>query len=103
ARQGEDELVIEERLAAGEAERRDALGEGVFEEADGGGDVEAIGPLDRHAAMRAGQVALVRSGEGEVVGPERARAPPHRPDVGAATGYRSWNRPRHATGPARES
>ena len=70
AREGDQELGVEERLAAGEAEQLDAGGVGLFEEADGGRDVEPVGPLDRHAAVRAGQVALVRAGERKVVRPE---------------------------------
>ena len=66
------ELGIQERLAAGEAEDLDALGVGVLQEAQGDGDVEAVGPLDRHAAVRAAEVALIGPGEGEVVGAEGA-------------------------------
>ena len=46
----------------------------LFEEPEGRGDVEPVGPLDGHAAVRAGEVALVRPGEGQVVGPEGAVA-----------------------------
>ena len=58
-RDRDEKLRVEERLAAGEAEDLDAGRVGLFEKADRGRDVEAVGPLDRHAAMRAGEVALV--------------------------------------------
>src|SRR5262249_35770102 len=71
---GVDELRIEERLTPCQAEGPDALGVGVVEEAKGNADVEAIGPLDRHATVRTGQIALVGSGKGEVIGAESPRS-----------------------------
>jgi len=59
-------LGEQKRFAAGEAEDADAEAIRVFKETDSDGDVEPLGPFDRHAAMRAGEVALVRAGEGQV-------------------------------------
>src|SRR5437763_642091 len=85
-RQADEELGVEERLAAGEAERVDARGVRLFQKADRGRDVEAVGPLDRHAAMRTTQIALIGAGEGEVVRTERARPALHRSSVAARQG-----------------
>jgi hypothetical protein len=57
--QGQQEFGVQERLAAGEAEHADAVSARLLEKADRGRDVEAVRPLDRHATVRAGQVALV--------------------------------------------
>jgi hypothetical protein len=77
ARQSDQEFRIEERLAAGETEQLDAVGMGVLEKAERGRDVEPIGPFDRDAAMGAGEVALIRPGEGDVIGAKGARAAFH--------------------------
>ena len=73
------ELGVEERLAAGEAEEsRCPSAWASSRNRRARRDVEPVGPLDRHAAVRAGQVALVRAGEGQVVRAEPAAgfAPP---------------------------
>src|SRR5205085_707832 len=62
---------VQERLAAGEAEDLDAIASRLFEETEGDGNGQALGPFDRHAAVRAGQVALVGAGERQVI---RAKA-----------------------------
>src|SRR5262249_6266642 len=56
-------LGVQEWLAAGEPDRANAMRMCVFEKADGDVDVEAIGPLNWDAAVRARQVALVCAGE----------------------------------------
>src|SRR4051812_2917911 len=66
AGQGEQEFGIQKRLAAGEAERADAERVGGFQEADCRRDVEPVGPFDRHAAVRAVEIALIRAGKGDV-------------------------------------
>ncbi len=69
-----EEFRVQKRLAAGEAERFDSGFVSLFEESYRGGDIEPVGPFNRHAAMWARKIALVRSGKREVVWPERARA-----------------------------
>src|ERR1051326_5197950 len=71
-RHGEDELGIEKRLAAGEAEDADALAVCVPQETESNVDPEAVGPFDGHTAVGAGEIALIRAGEGEIVGAEGA-------------------------------
>ena len=56
----------------------------VFQETHRGGNVQAVGPFDGHAAVRTGEVALVRPGEGEIIGPKGARAPADGPAFAAA-------------------
>jgi hypothetical protein len=77
--QGDDEFRIQKRLSAGEPQRADAVAVRVLQETQGDSHVEAIGPFDRHAAMRTGQIALVGAGKRQIVGPERAA-----PTAGAA-------------------
>ena len=67
---------------------------GVLQEAQGGGDVQPVGPFDRHAAVRTAEVALVRPGEGQVIGAEGAGAPAHRADLAARAGRRNGSRHR---------
>src|SRR5262249_53424952 len=88
-------LRVEEGFAAGEAEGADAAGVGAFQETQGSADVETVRPFDRDAAMRAGQVALIGTGEGEVVGPEGSGAALHRADAGPVRGRDGVRRVRH--------
>src|SRR5579884_1381067 len=70
-------------LAAREAQDADAVGVRIFHKADGNTDVEAVRPLDRYAAMRALEVALVRAGERQIVGAKRSAAAPDRAGITA--------------------
>ena len=69
-RDGNHELGIDERLAAGEAEQLNPGEEGLFQEANRNGDFQPVRPFDGHAAVRASEVALIRAGETEVVRPK---------------------------------
>src|SRR5262249_27961766 len=90
-RQGEQELRVEEGLAAGETEDYDSFANGIFEEAQGHLDIEPIRPLDGDAAVRARQIALIGAGEGEIVGAKGARAASDGPDFTATVGVRWWD------------
>src|SRR5262249_13392276 len=48
----------------------DPVGAGVLQEAQGGADVQPVGPLDGDAAVRAGEVTLIDWSQHKVVGPE---------------------------------
>ncbi len=74
---GDEELGVQERLAAGEAEDPNPLAVSVFEETDSCVDFEAVGPFDGHTTVRARQVTLVGAGEGKIVGAEGAGAAAH--------------------------
>src|SRR5205085_11208793 len=73
------ELGVQERLAAREAENAYSVGMGVLQKAQGDADVEPVGPFDGDTAVRTGQVALVGAGERQVIGPKRPRPPLHGP------------------------
>jgi hypothetical protein len=77
ARQSDYELRIKEWLSASETEDADPSLKGLFKEADSCGDIESVGPFDGNTAMRTGEVALIRPGEGEIVGPKSAGAAPY--------------------------
>ena len=64
ATEGDDKLRIQEGFTAGETQHPDAGSARFFQESEGDRDRKSIGPLDRHAAMRAGEIALVGPGEG---------------------------------------
>src|SRR5207248_875242 len=86
-----DEIGIEERFAARQTEGADTLTPSVFEKAQRDGDVEVIGPLDGNAAMRTGEVTLICSCEGEIIGPKDV--PPRRwPTDTVALAGRLWRR-----------
>src|SRR5262245_35504522 len=87
--QGVQELGVQEGLPAREAEGAYSLGMGVLKEAHGRGNVESIGPFDRHAAVWTGQVALVSASEGEVIGAKGAGAAADRPALAATAGRKS--------------
>jgi hypothetical protein len=57
------ELRINKRLAAGQTQDANAVVMSLFHKPQGHGDIESVGPFNRHAAMRTGQVALIGSGE----------------------------------------
>ena len=58
-RDRDEKLDVKEWFATREAQHLDAGRVSLFEKAERNGDVEAVGPFDRHAAMWTGQVALV--------------------------------------------
>src|SRR6185437_6994773 len=76
-----EEFGVKERFAAGEAENCNSGGAGLFQEAQGDADVEAIGPFDGNAAVRATEVALIGAGEREVIGAEGAGTAAYRPSL----------------------
>ena len=90
--EGQHELRVQERLAAGEAEDADAERVGIFQEAQGHRDIEPIRPFNRHAAMRAAQVTLICAGKGQVIRPKRPRAADGT-DVTPAAGLRESSGP----------
>src|SRR5262249_61823019 len=66
---------------AGKAKHADAVSVRIFQEANRHSDVQPVRPLNWHAAVRTSEVALVGAGEGQIVRPKRARAPPDGPWV----------------------
>src|SRR5438067_389477 len=63
AAQPVQELRVKKRFAAGKAKDPNAISVSLFQEADGPGDIQALGPFDGYTAVRTRQVALIGSGE----------------------------------------
>src|SRR5262249_9814009 len=74
AAQRMQELRVQKRFAAGEADNAYSLGGSVLQEAQRDRNRQAVRPLNRHAAMGTCQVTLIRPGKRQVVGPKSASA-----------------------------